>query len=550
MSLTQTRGTRVRTVIAVAAAVATLLAGCSGASEGTGSDGPPSSPRHGGRVVLALTGAGLTNLNTQLTSASNAQFLTPLWADGLFAWDGEGEMVPRMATSWELSEDRKTYTFKLRKGVKWSDGQPFGADDVVFNLTEMAKFNTYLTSILPIMDKVEKVDDSTVEVHLKYPYTPFLKSIDISAFPLVPKHVYEKGNPATNPANVKPVGLGPYTLKEWKRDRSLTFVRNPHYWEKPKPYLDEVVVALMQDERQQVNALLKGEVQFVQVPLSQLGRVRKNAKQADVRTLQLDVSAPGRMVIEFNMKREPFDDPKVRKALFTAIDRKSIARDAQGGAAEPEVSAIPKQFKDLYNPSVDYTKMYAYDPAKAGRLLDEAGYPMKGGKRFDVELSFVGASPQYPFPDVARIIAANWQAVGVNVKLNSLDQQVWLERIYRERNFDASLAQLTATSDPSSGIDRSHTCNNEKLNYVNPTGYCNPELDAIAERANKAPAEERKKIYGEYERIVAEDLNMLTMTAGSEVFAVSNNLGGLDKEFSIAYEMYPNWANVWTNGDS
>ncbi|MQA97914.1 MAG: ATP-binding cassette domain-containing protein [Streptosporangiales bacterium] len=243
-----------------------------------------------------------------------------------------------------LSKDRKTYTFKLREGVKWSDGRPFGADDVVYNLTEMAKFNTYLTSVLPIMDDVEKIDANTVEVHPKYPYTPFLKSIDVSAFPLVPKHVYERGNPATNPANVKPVGLGPFTLKEWKRDQSLTFVRNPNYREKPKPYLDEVVVALMQDERQQVNALLKGEVHFVQVPLSQLARVRQNAEQANVRTLQLDVPAPGRMVIEFNLKREPFDDPKVRQALFVAIDRQRIARDAQGRAAEPEVRAIPKQY--------------------------------------------------------------------------------------------------------------------------------------------------------------------------------------------------------------
>ncbi|MBV9053775.1 MAG: hypothetical protein JO196_15350, partial [Hyphomicrobiales bacterium] len=116
-------------------------------------------PKPGGSVVIAMDPAGLSILNTELTSLSPALYIADIWADGLMARDGAGKRVPHVATSWTVSDDGKTYTFNLRKGLKWSDGQPFSSADVVFTLTQFAKYNTYLSKIVPLITKVEAPDD-------------------------------------------------------------------------------------------------------------------------------------------------------------------------------------------------------------------------------------------------------------------------------------------------------------------------------------------------------------------------------------------------------
>ena len=167
-------------------------------------------PRRGGSVVLTLDATGVAMLNTQLTSMSSALFMADLWADGLIAHDRQGARIPRIATSWNISDDGKTYTFHLRKGVKWSDGQPFSSADVVFTLNNFAKLNTYLSKLAPMITKVETPDDDTVVVGLSNPVTAAMELFDKENFPIMPKHVYEGTDIATNPANRKPIGLGPF----------------------------------------------------------------------------------------------------------------------------------------------------------------------------------------------------------------------------------------------------------------------------------------------------------------------------------------------------
>ncbi len=380
-------------------------------------------------------------------------------------------------------------------------------------------------------------------VTLKQPVTAALDLFDKENFPLMPEHIYAGSEIATNPANRKPVGLGPFKLESWEPGRSLTFVRNPYYWDQPRPYLDRVLVALTPSPQQQLDAIIQGEADWMQfTDFSQVTQAQEAAKNGKFKVVKIVINAPERSSLDFNLRRSPMSDVRVRQALFQATDRQRISADAYRGLAFPALSAIPVQFTELYDPSVNYSKMYPYDPERAGKLLDEAGFPLKDGKRFSVELTYQSGSP---FDAVARSIAAQWQKIGVDVRLSGLDAQIWLHKVYQQHDFDISLNSLTGRSDPTLGVDRSFVCNPGNVPYTNPTGYCNPELDKIAAAATAAPEDQRRALYKRYEEIIARDLNEMTLTNAPTFNAVSTRFANLDKQFDIAFNEHPNWAEVW-----
>lgn len=504
-------------------------------------------PQRGGTAVIAVDPAGLTTLNTQMTSATTAQIIADLWADGLYARDGENHKIPHLARSWSISDDQLTYTFLLRSGVKWSDGEPFSAADAVFTLQHMAQFNTYMSSILSNIDKAEAPDATTFVVHLKHPLAAMLEVFNKETFPLMPEHMYAHGDPATNPTNRMPVGLGPFKLKSWEQGRELVFVRNDYFWDQPKPYLDSVIVALIPNPQQQVNALISGEVDWAVIPYSQLDRAREAAKGGKIAVQRIPFSSPFRLSLDFNLTQAPFSDRRVRQALFMALNRQRIANDVYHGVARAETNVIPSQFAGRSDPSVDYSKMYPYDPVRAGKLLDEAGYPLKDGKRFSLELSFGGGgtSSGAVYTDAANIIVADWAAIGVEVHPVSLEQNIWLQKVYDRRDFQVSMTSLTSTFDPTFGIDRSYLCNNTHIMYKNPSGYCNPDLEAVAAKANSARAADRQGFYKQYAEIVARDLSELSLTNGSQTHGVSTRFANYQQQFQVSFDGYPNWADVW-----
>ncbi|HEX5326348.1 MAG TPA: ABC transporter substrate-binding protein [Acetobacteraceae bacterium] len=500
-------------------------------------------PKRGGEVVMTLDATGMAVLNTELTSLSPALYMADVWADGLMARDAKGNRVPHLASSWTISPDGKTYTFKLRQGVKWSDGQPFTSKDVAFTLTQFGKLNTYLSKLMPVVDSVTTPDDATVVVTLKKPVTAALDLFDKENFALMPEHIYAGTDIATNPANRKPVGLGPFKLDSWEPGRSLTFVRNPYYWDQPRPYLDRVLVALTPSPQQQLNAVIQGEADWMQfTDFSQVQQAQQASKNGRFKVVKITMNAPERSSLDFNLRRSPMSDVRVRRALFQATDRKRISADAYRGLAFPAVSAIPVQFTKLYDPSVNYETMYPYDPAAAGKQLDAAGFPLKDGKRFSLELTYISVSP---FDAVAKSIAAQWQQVGVDVRLAGLDAQIWLHKVYQQHDFDVSLISLTGRSDPTLGVDRSFICNPAATPFTNPTGYCNPELDRIAAEASAAPEDQRRALYKQYEKIVARDLNEISLTNAPTFNAVSTRFANLDQQFNISFNEHPNWAEAW-----
>ena len=411
-------------------------------------------PKRGGTAVVGVSVVGAT-LNTQLTSIVSALIIADLWASGLFKYDKNGDKKPQIASSWDITNGGKTYTFHLRPNLKWSDGQPFSSADVAFTLNAFAKYNTYLVKLLPNIDRAETPDANTFVIHLKAPQSALLEGFDKEIFPVMPKHVYDGKDIPSNEANRAPVGMGPYKFVKWEEGRGITFTRNENYWDQPKPYLDSVVAVFIPAVQQQQNALYRDEIDVLRPALPQIGRTIEQAKAKNAfEVREVKVNAAERLSLDVNTTREIFNKPLVRQALLVAIDRERISKDVYQGLAFPAMNAIPEQFTQLTDPSVDYSKQFAYDPAKAGKMLDEAGYPLKDGKRFSVDFtSAVNADAFYAEP-AAQIIAANWRAIGIDVKLGLIEGQLWTNKVFKERNYDISMSSLTARTDPLFGVDR------------------------------------------------------------------------------------------------
>ena len=386
----------------------------------------------------------------------------------------------------------------------------------------------------------------TFVLKLKQPLTATLDLFDKEVFPLMPKHVYEGQDVATHPANLAPVGSGRSSSKAGQavnRSRSfatkITGISPSHIW-------NSVVFALIPNPQQRMNALVSGEVNWFRPEVAQVRATQDASKSGKFKVVQIVNNAPETAVVDLNCTRGPLKDIKVRQALFHAIDRERIVQDVYQGLAATAKNAVPTQFTNLHDTSVNYDTLYAYDPVKAGKLLDEAGFPLKDGKRFSIELTVIAKAP---YDAVAQIVQSQWSKIGIDVKLSALDQQIWTNKVYTQRDFDASVISLTGRTNPVLGVDRSFVCNEGNVPFANPSGYCNPEFDKVALDASAAPLAEQKAYYKKYAEIIARDLNQLAL-ANSKVFeAVSTDLKGLDAQFDFSFNTHPNWAEAWLPAD-
>lgn len=325
---------------------------------------------------------------------------------------------------------------------------------------------------------------------------------------------------------------------------SVTFVRNEHYWGAPRPNLDAVVFALIPDGEQRFNALVAGEIDAMVLAHSQVERARQLDSEGKIKILEIKNASPERLLMDVNTRRELLSDKAVRQALLVATDRDQLVDNALQGHAYPAINAIPNQFTALTPDGIDYTKMYAFDQERAGKMLDEAGYPLKDGKRFSIEITYPEGSEFSPiFRAAAQTLAGQWAQIGIQVNIAGLDNQIWRDKVYTRHDFDLNLVTMTSRSDPVLGVDRGHLCNDTEVAYVNPSGYCNPELDKLAAAAREATTDaERKEHYTKYAKIVAEDLNQITLTNTGMAMGFSTRFDNMEGEFELAFDKTPDWS--------
>jgi peptide/nickel transport system substrate-binding protein len=446
---------RKSTAVAVSCmAAAMTLAACGGSSSGGGagagggakvslskslegaSKAPAcqGSPVSGGTLVYARQQT-TENLDTlKLVNGNGDIFASNLMFQGLTRPDPKGSptVQPAVADKWEVSADGKTYTFHIRPGIKFSDGSPITAGDVKFSLDRFGdpKINQTLAAVAVGYGSTKVVDDSTVEVKLQFPVASFLYNISIFPAFIVPKKALEEQGEAFWK---KPVGSGPFVLKELERGSHITFDRNPNYWDQGKPYVDEVRFDFATDSNSRLLSLQGGQAQIADgIPFSQVNSLR-SSKDLTLQTAKV----PYFVGLWLNHKRAPLADVQVRQAMQYALDRNQINRAIFRG-----VGTIPNsQLMALkYDAPASRIKPYALDLAKAKQLIGQSKFP----QGFDISLGYPAGYDYYK--QLGLYLQNVWGQLGIKVKLNELDQASLSDRFYKG-DYDMVFPYSQFTSD-------------------------------------------------------------------------------------------------------
>jgi peptide/nickel transport system substrate-binding protein len=468
-------------------------------------------PKKGGSLIYAL-GGDPAHLNIAITTDLNAQQVATQLFSQLIRTDTKGEPSGDLAESWQTSPDGMTYTFKIRKNVKWHDGRPLNAEDVRWALAEInMKYNPIASTGFAAVDKIEASDDSTLVVRMKHPFPAFFPWSLVNQW-IYPKHLYESSDPRQNERNYRnPVGTGPFVLKEWVRGSHIIMERNPNYYMKDMPYLDRVVAKFIPDATARVLALETGEVDYVSIyglPSSAVPDLKKN-KDITVFEHRNRINYGGIMA-HMNLRHPQLQSKEVRQAISYAIDRKLIVERAVAGLAVPASSPISSFHEPWFNPAV--ADRYAHDRRKAEALLDQAGFKRGAdGKRFSIRISYAKTGEGGGLQSAAEIMREQLRAVGIELVLEPKDYSVWMEGAHLKWDFDLSMGSYQTGPDPAIAVSRLYiTKNIQKLMGRNLMGYSNPEVDDLFERGEREiDRAKRVKIYHEMQEILADEVPAL-----------------------------------------
>jgi peptide/nickel transport system substrate-binding protein len=379
---------------------------------------------------------------------------------------GDGSVVPLLAESWEISEDRLVYTFKIRE-AKFHDGTDLDAGDVVYSLLKN-KESPHATMKAPLVPvaSVEAVDDRTVKLTLSVPSQRLLKELGLAAGIIVPEGAHEKYD-----MNSQMIGTGPYAFGEYRPDVDLTLNRFGDYWGE-LPYFEKVVHRFIPDETAAVNALLAGEIDMVGSVLGEgLDRLKSVAENP---AFKIIVPAPMETnYIFLSTKSEPLRDLRVRQAIAHAINRDEILEGAQAGFGKTTCQWIipfTEPWNNGYCP-------YPYDPEKSKALLAEAGY-----SNLELDFPFITVAEH---PVIKDIVVEQLAAVGITLKTRALDLATWLEQV--NTNGDYEFSNLTSNVKAESFI-----CKGGRQPVGRPDSVvCDEKFDALVAKSDSVldPAE-------------------------------------------------------------
>lgn len=474
---------RVRNLV-VAASVCLLTLSCSGGGEGVDVNGSGGGGQGGGGTLVAAISAEPDKLDPHSTTAyASFQVLENVYDTLVVPNPEDFSFEPSLATSWSTSEDEKTWTFQLRKGVKFHDGSSFDAADVVYS------FNRIIDEDLSTAFRLEGVKDvraqgkNTVVIELKQPAPNLLSLIgDYKGMAILPENAAKKYK-----LNTEAVGTGPFKL-DGVSPGSISLSANPDYWGEG-PFVDGVEFRVVSEPTTALTQLRTGEVQWTDnIPPQQIESLQSDD------TVQIEtVPSVDYWYMTMNFDKKPFDNPQVRQAVAYGLDRDAITDAAKFGAAKTNETAIPEGSRWFY----DYSP-YTHDPARAKDLLSQAGVS-------NVSMGLM-VTDEYPETvEAAQVIKANLQEVGINVKIQVEDFATWLDR-ESQGNYDAFMLGWLGNIDPFGFYHAQHTCNGSN-NYQN---YCDKQTTQLLQQAaTETDEDQRKQLYDQAVKRIVDDTSYI-----------------------------------------
>ncbi|TDH35958.1 ABC transporter substrate-binding protein [Pseudohoeflea suaedae] len=436
-----------------------------------------------------------------VTAVNDFRILVNVY-DGLTRYrDGTLEVEPALAESWEISEDGKTYTFKLRSGVTFHDGSEFNAEAVKFNFDRMLKEDHpfHDTGPFPLafffssVAEVNVIDDLTVEFKLNAPYAPFLSNLAYPTGLIVsPAAVEEYGKDFGR----HPSGTGAFKFEEWEANAKVVVSRNEDYWDGAAP-LEAIVYRPITDANTRIAEMLAGGLDImVEVPPDSLQQFRDNAEYK-----VLEQAGPHVWFLILNLKEGPFSDKLVRQAANYAIDKKALTENVLQGTADIAAGPTPPAFAWAYDESLD---PYPYDPEKAKELLKEAGY---SGEPLTFYVTEGGSGMLDPVA-MGTAIQADLQKVGMKVNIETYEWNTFLDKVNPGLEGKADMAEMAwMTNDPDTlpYLALRSEAFPDKGGF-NSGYYSNPKVDELLNAAREATDQsERAKLYKEMQQIVHDD---------------------------------------------
>ncbi len=487
---------RVRTALTLVCAV--LLA--------TAAGGAYADPVSGGSLRFVVQPEP-AHLLPHIDTASNVQLVGTKIFEGLFRRGEKGETLPLLALSSEISPDGKEIKLQLRKGVKWHDGSDFTSDDVKFTLEDVIKKSSPIgRTVLGNLDRVETPSPDVAVLKFSVPSLYVLSTLVGPTMPMLSKKVYQGKDLRAVQSTQKPVGTGPFKFVEWNKGSHITLGKNEQYWDKGKPYLDQILVRFIRDASSRAVAFESGEIDIAgqnPIPLSDVDRFKK-IPTLEVVTTGSDALA-GASYFEFNLRNPKFQDVRVRQAFAHALNLNFISRNIWYGMAKPATSVVPVSALPFHTSDVP---QYKYDRKKAEKLLDEAGFK-RGSDGVRMRITHDVFPFDLHFQRVGEYLKQALAQVGVTVELRNQDVATWIRRVYGENDFETATYNIYGMTDPTVGIQRIVASSNIRkgVPFSNGSGYSNPEVDRLLDSAQTAATQEaRVDAWHRAQKIIAAEL--------------------------------------------
>ena len=510
-------------------ALAALVAGCSGEAAVNQGKAGANTPAYGDTLIEASIG-NISSLIPNITSDAASREVGNYMYNGLVTLGRDLEIAPELATSWEFSKDCLTLDFNLHRGVKWHDGAPFTADDVVFTwqTTMNPKTPSPYRSDFQDVQNVEALDPYTVRVTYRKPYAKALLSWGLS---ILPRHLLERyvteGKLKEAPQNwTAPVGTGPYRFKEMKAGEKVVVVANQDYF-KGRPSISRVVYRIIPS---QATIFLELKAQGVDVAsLTALQYKRQTEYPAFQKAYnKFRYPGSGYTYLGFNLKDPRFADRRVRVAFAHAINKQELLDGVVLGLGREATGPFrPGTWAD--NPAV---KGFPYDPKKAAALLAEAGWTtrnaagllMRDGKAFTFELLTNQGNDERK--KIAEIVQASLRDLGIGVEIRILEWAALLKEHVKKRNFDAMVLGWGTGADPDQYVVwHSSQSGPDDLNHIS---YKNADVDKLLEEGRASCVQaDRVRFYHRLHEVLAEDQPLVFLYWRDVMPAVSGRVFGV-----------------------